>query len=79
VQTLRREWLGEKQPLFCDKRVFFLDETGASTALTRPYGRACGGKRAVGNAPKNDGKQINILSAMSQAGVAASLAARGQC
>jgi transposase len=77
VQALRREWLGEKQPLFCDKRVFFLDETGVSTALTRLYGRAFGGKRAVGNAPKNYGKQINILSAMSRTGVAASLAVTG--
>jgi transposase len=74
---LRREWLSGKLPLFSEKRIFFLDETGVTTALTRLYGRAFGGKRAIGSAPKNYGKQINILSAMSRKGVAASLAVTG--
>ncbi len=63
--------------MFSEKRIFFLDETGVTTALTRLYGRAFGGKRAIGSAPKNYGKQINILSAMSRTGVAASLAVTG--
>jgi transposase len=74
---LRREWIGTKQSQFSEKRIFFLDETGVTTALTRLYGRALGGGRAVGSAPKNYGKQINILSAMSRTGVAASLAVTG--
>lgn len=74
---MRREWIGTKQSLFTEKRIFFLDETGVTTALTRLYGRALGAGRAVGSAPKNYGKQINILSALSRTGVAASLAVTG--
>jgi transposase len=74
---LRREWLSRKHSLLFGKRVFFLDETGVTTALTRLYGRAVGGSRAIGSAPKNYGKQINILSAISCSGVAASLAVTG--
>ncbi len=69
--------MSEKQEQFFGKRVFFLDETGVTTALTRLYGRALGGSRAVGSAPKNYGKQINILSAMNRSGVVASLAVTG--
>lgn len=48
-----------------------------TTALTRLYGRAVGGQRAFGKAPKNYAQQINILSALSQTRVAASLAVTG--
>jgi transposase len=77
VNQLRREWKEAKQPELSGKRIFFLDETGVTTALTRLYGRAFGGKRAFGNAPKNYARQINILSALSHTGVAASLAVTG--
>lgn len=78
VQALRREWQRTKQQQqFSGQSVFFLDETGVTTALTKLYGRAVGGKRAVGSAPKNYGKQINILSAMNREGVKASLAVTG--
>lgn len=55
----------------------FWTRRARATALTRLYGRAVGGKRAVGSAPKNYGKQINILSAMNREGVKASLAVMG--
>jgi transposase len=77
VKEMRRRWQSEKAGQISQKRVFFLDETGVTTALTRLYGRAIGGNRAVGSAPQNYGKQINILSAMSRQGVAASLAVTG--
>lgn len=77
VQNLRREWRERRISELSNKRVFYLDESGVTTALTRLYGRAMGGTRAVGSAPKNYSRQINILSAMSSEGVAASLAIEG--
>lgn len=77
VQNLRREWREQRVGELLQKRVFYLDESGVTTALTRLYGRAKGGERAVGSAPKNYSRQINILSALSSEGVSASLAIEG--
>lgn len=77
MQELRREWRASVCPALRGRRVFFLDESGVTTALTRLYGRAPGGARAVGSAPKNYAAQINILAAISRTGVAASLALTG--
>jgi transposase len=77
VQSLRREWREQRVEELSQKRVFYLDESGVTTALTRLYGRAAGGERAVGSAPKNYSRQINILSAISSEGIAASLAIEG--
>ncbi len=74
---MRLDWRQEKVLELSGKRVFFLDESGVTTALTRLYGRARGGARAVGSAPKNYNRQINILSALSSQGIAASLAVIG--
>lgn len=77
VRELRREWRFEVCPKLRERRVFFLDESGVTTALTRLYGRAPGGARAAGAVPKNYARQINVLSAISSDGVAASFALEG--
>jgi transposase len=77
VQTLRREWREHICPSLVGRRTFFLDESGITTALTRLYGRAIGGERAVGTASKNYARQINVLSAINADGVAVSMAVEG--
>lgn len=77
VRQMRREWRQREIERLAGKRVFYLDESGVTTALTRVYGRARGGRRAVGSAPKNYSRQINIVSALSGDGIAASLLLEG--
>lgn len=77
VGRLRREWRERQVEQLRGKRVFYLDESGVTTALTRLYGRARGGGRAVGSAPKNYARQINIISSLSADGIAASLLIEG--
>ena len=54
-----------------------MDESGIQLNLTRLYGRARGGSRAVGSAPKNYGRQLNVLGVMSRRGVQASMTVVG--
>jgi transposase len=51
----------------------FLDESGVTTALVRRYARAEGGRRAVGRAPAGHWTQLTILSALSLAGLGATM------
>ena len=51
----------------------FLDESGATTAMVRRYARAAGGARAVGRVPGGHWAQLTILSALSLAGLGATM------
>lgn len=51
----------------------FLDESGATTTLVRRYARAVGGQRAVGRVPAGHWTQLTILSALSLAGLGATM------
>ena len=51
----------------------FLDESGVTTALVRRYARAVGGARAVGRVPAGHWTQLTILSALSLAGLGATM------
>jgi transposase len=51
----------------------FLDESGVTTALVRRYARAEGGRRAVGRVPAGHWTQLTILSALSLAGLGATM------
>lgn len=52
--------------------MIFIDETGINLSLTRSYGRAPQGKRAVGAVPKNYGQSVTLIGAMSREGILAS-------
>jgi len=54
-----------------------VDETGSNIALTRLYSRAKVGKRAVGKAPRNQGKNLTIAGAIAIDGVRAMMAYEG--
>jgi transposase len=51
----------------------FLDETGLSTAMTRPYGRAPRGRRLVEAVPEAHWEMTTLIAAIRRDGVAAAL------
>lgn len=51
----------------------FLDESGSNIALTRLYARAPKGKRAKGSVPRNRGKNMTLITAMTYQGLGESL------
>ncbi len=59
------------------RRVKFIDESGINLALTRLYGRAPRGERALGSAPQNYGQNVTILGALSCTGLEAVMTVEG--
>ena len=55
------------------RRLFFVDETGAQTAMTRAYGRAPRGERVTGSAPGH-WKSMTMISGLRLSGVVAPMA-----
>lgn len=55
------------------KQLMFLDESGSNIALTRLYARAPKGKRAKGSLPRNRGKNMTVITAMTYQGLGESL------
>lgn len=55
----------------------FLDESGVHLGMTRLYGRAMSGERVHSSRPKNRGKNITMVSAMSLNEVIATLTYEG--
>jgi len=53
------------------QRLVFVDESGTHIALTRLYARAVRGHRAVGQVPRNHGKNTTVVAALSGTGVQA--------
>jgi len=47
----------------------FIDEMGSNTSMTRLYGRAPGGDRAVEKVPRNHGENLSTVGAMGLQGV----------
>jgi hypothetical protein len=48
------------------KNLVFIDETGVNLAMTRNYGRCQGGARVYYNRPRNKGKNLTLIGAMSE-------------
>jgi transposase len=55
----------------------FVDETGATTALARRYGRAARGERVDAAVPHGHGKVVTLTAAVRPGGVGACLAFEG--
>ena len=53
------------------ERLKFLDESGINRAMTRRYGRAARGQRAVGSAPENRGSNTTMVGILGLTGVSA--------
>ncbi len=59
------------------RRFIFVDETAVNTAMTRRYGRAPRGERAVDSAPRNYGAHTSVIGAMGLRGLVATLTVEG--
>lgn len=66
---LRAQWQKLFQPSLRQRRLIFIDETGVNLSLTRNYGRARQGKRAVGAVPKNYGQSVTLIGALTRDGI----------
>ena len=67
MQEKRSEWKTLIRTLDV-KHLYFLDESGVNTDMTRAYGRAQGGERVVGSVPLNTPKSTTILSSICLSG-----------
>jgi transposase len=74
---MRHHWRRHRQRQLKRRSVWFLDETGVNLSLARSFGRAAGGARVYGNAPKNYGAGVTVLGAMQRDGQLATLEVRG--
>ena len=59
------QWLASR---FDARRLVFVDESGFNTSMTRPRARAPRGKRAYGKVPRNRGKNITLIAAITLEG-----------
>jgi transposase len=59
------------------QRFKFIDESGINIAMTRLYGRAPRGERALGSAPQNYGQNVTMLGALSCPGLEAMMTVEG--
>lgn len=76
MRAARLSYCGEAEDFDLD-RLKFVDESGVNLAMTRLYGRAPKGERAVGRAPQNYGENITMLGALSASGLAALMTVNG--
>lgn len=63
MQAARKAWL-EAQPGMQVEKLVFIDETWASTSMTRRYGRAPRGQRCVGSAPHGHWKTTTFVGGL---------------
>lgn len=63
VQSQRAQWK-ENQPVLDVTKLVFLDETGASTNMTRTCGRAPKGERCVASAPHGHWKTTTFIAGL---------------
>jgi hypothetical protein len=59
------------------RRLIFVDESGCNIAMTRRYGRARRGMRVHDAVPKNFGRNVTILGALSCTGLVAVMSVEG--
>jgi transposase len=76
VAARRRIWRAA-QPHIDPDRLVFIDETGASTKMTRAYGRAPRGKRLLASAPFGHWKTTTFVAALRRTGLGAPMVLDG--
>ncbi|WP_437366873.1 IS630 family transposase [Inquilinus limosus] len=76
VAARRRIWRAA-QPFIDPDRLVFIDETGASTKMTRLYGRAPRGQRLVASAPFGHWKTTTFVAALRRTGLTAPMVLDG--
>lgn len=73
MRTAWRHEIAQRDP----HQLVFVDETGTHTSLTRLYGWAPHDQRAVGQVPRNYGKNTTLVAALSAQGLQAPWAIDG--
>jgi len=73
----KRAWFRRRARRLRQRRFVFVDETAVNTAMTRRYGRAPRGERAVDSAPRNYGTHTSVIGALGLRGLVATLAVEG--
>jgi len=58
-------------------RVFCIDETGSTIAMTRTHARSPKGDRAEGRVPRNRGNVITVIGALTLGGLTATMTVEG--
>jgi hypothetical protein len=76
VQQARAEYAQEIKPLAV-RGYKFVDESGINLSLTRLYGRAPRGQRAVGSTPINYGEKVSLIAALGSSGLDAPMMIAG--
>jgi transposase len=76
VQAARRAW-SEAQPAMDVEKLVFIDETWASTQMTRSYGRAPRGCRCVASAPLGDWQTTTFVAGLRHHRLTAPMVADG--
>jgi transposase len=70
VQRRRRRWAAEAKQVPA-KKLVFVDESGANTAMTRSRGRAPRGERVAGAVPNGHWSTLTMIGALRLEGLAA--------
>ncbi len=73
----KRGWFRRRARHLNKRRFIFVDESAVNTAMTRRYGRAPKGERAVDSAPRNYGMHTSVIGAMGLRGLVAALTVEG--
>ena len=76
VAAQRQQWRAE-QPTLDPERLVFVDETWASTNMTRRYGRAPIGERLIGTVPYGHWQTTTFVAALRASGLTAPLVIDG--
>lgn len=66
-EAARAAWSCQAQ-LLDVQRLIFVDECSTNTSMTRRYGRAPRGERAVGQVPRNYGPNLSLIASLRLAG-----------
>jgi transposase len=73
----KRGWFRRRARALNRRRFIFVDESAVNAAMTRRYGRAPRGERAVDSAPRNYGAHTSVIGAMGLRGLVAALTVEG--
>lgn len=73
----KRGWFRRRARSLSQRRFVFVDESAVNTAMTRRYGRALRGERAVDAAPRNYGAHTSVIGAVGLRGLVATLTVEG--
>jgi len=76
VRKARQEYQTQMPEMEADKLIF-VDESGVNRGMSRTYGWAPMGQRAEGSKPRNPGKNVSLVGALSTEGVVTSLLLEG--